>query len=61
MNGRLRTGLQDGETRVRGKITFSYVYDDPVPVELEFDLPDGEPDEQYLAFNFAEHGELGRR
>jgi hypothetical protein len=44
-----------------GKITFSYVYDDPGPVNLEFDLPDVEPDEQYLAFNLAEHGEQGRR
>jgi hypothetical protein len=43
------------------KITFSYVYDDPGPVNLEFDLPDVEPDEQYLAFNLAEHGELARR
>ena len=46
---------------VEGKITFSYVYDDPGPVNLEFDLPDVEPDEQYLAFNLAEHGERGRR
>ena len=44
-----------------GKITFSYVYDDPGPVNLEFDLPDVEPDEQYLAFNLAEHGERGKR
>jgi hypothetical protein len=43
------------------KITFSYVYDDPGVVDLEFDLPDVEPDEQYLAFNLAEHGLLGRR
>jgi hypothetical protein len=40
-----------------GKITFSYVYDDPGPVNLEFDLPDVEPDEAYLAFNLAEHTE----
>jgi hypothetical protein len=46
---------------VRGKITISYVYDDPDPVNLEFDLPDVEPDEQYLAFNLAEHGERGKR
>jgi hypothetical protein len=44
-----------------GKITFSYVYDDPGPVNLEFDLPDVEPDEAYLAFNLAEHGEQARR
>jgi hypothetical protein len=43
------------------RITFSYVYDDPSPVDLEFDLPDVEPDEQYLAFNLAEHGEQTRR
>jgi hypothetical protein len=43
------------------KITFSYVYDDPGPVNLEFDLPDVEPDEQYLAFNLAEHGDSGKR
>jgi hypothetical protein len=42
------------------KITFSYVYDDLGPVNLEFDLPDVEPDEQYLAFNLAEHGEQAR-
>jgi hypothetical protein len=40
-----------------GKITFSYVYDEPGPVNLEFDLPDVEPDEAYLAFNLAEHTE----
>ena len=43
------------------KITFSYVYDDSGPVDLEFDLPDVEPDEQYLAFNLAEYGERGKR
>src|SRR4051812_31301644 len=43
------------------KITFSYVYDSPGSVDLEFDLHDVEPDEQYLAFNLAEHGESGRR
>jgi hypothetical protein len=43
------------------KITFSYVYDSPAPVELELDLPDVEPGEQYLAFNLAEHGESGKR
>jgi hypothetical protein len=43
------------------KITFSYIYDDPCPLDLEFDLPDIEPGEQYLAFNLAEHGEQARR
>ena len=43
------------------KITFSYVYEAPGPVNLEFDLPEVEPGEQYLAFNLTEHGERGKR
>ncbi len=53
--------FKDFRLLTRGwKITFSYVYDAPGPVELEFDLPDVEPGEQYLAFNLAEHGEQGK-
>jgi hypothetical protein len=42
------------------KITFSCVYEDPASLELDLDLPDAEPDEQYLAFNLAEHAEHGK-
>lgn len=43
------------------KIVFYYVYDGPTATELQFDLPDSQAGERYLAFNLAEHGEEARR